>query len=80
MLPPAPSVIAPAEISVVAVPFTRPLIARSPLVVVNAVLAPPSTVPPTTRLCALVNVKSAALKPPRVPMWFAPLSVVAPMD
>src|SRR5574337_1543227 len=40
--PPAPSLIAPAEVNVVAVPVTAPLIARSPVVVVNDVLAPPS--------------------------------------
>ena len=69
MLPPPPSVMAPADCSVVVVPLTAPLIARSPAVVVSVVLAPPLTGPLTVSAWALVRAKSAALKLPSVPMW-----------
>ena len=80
MTPLAPSVIEPAEASVVVVPFTDPLIARLPAVVFSDVLAPPSTAPLTASACALVSAKLAAVKLPSVPIWLAPLSVVAPAD
>ena len=78
--PPAPSVIAPAEDSVVVVPLTAPLIARSPVVVVSAVLAPPLTEPFTASACALVRLNPAAVKLPSVPIRLAPLSVVLPTE
>jgi hypothetical protein len=62
------------------VPFTAPLIVRSPAVVFNAVLAPPSTGPVTARACALVSARFAAVKLPSVPIWLAPLSVVLPTE
>src|SRR6185437_3845610 len=80
MLPLPPSLIAPADFKVVAVPFTAPLMARSPVVVVSVVLAPPLSGPVTVRDCTLVRAKLAALKLPSVPMWFVPVSVVAPAD
>ena len=80
MLPPPPSLIAPADFNVVVVPLTAPLIARSPLVVVSVVLAPPLSGPLTLSACASVNAKPAALKLPKVPMWFVPLRLVAPAD
>src|SRR5574337_853638 len=78
--PPAPSLIAPAEVNVVAVPFTAALIARSPVVVVSVVLAPPSIGPVTANACALVSAKLAAPKLPSVPILFAPLSVALPTE
>src|SRR5574337_1009451 len=78
--PPVPSLIAPADFSVVVVPLTAPLMARSPAVVVSDTLAPPLSGPLTASACALVSAKPAAVKLPSVPMWLAPFSVVAPAD
>ena len=68
MLPLPPSLIPPAELSVVVAPLTAPLIVRLPAVVVSAVLAPPLTEPFTAKAWALINVKPAALKLPSEPM------------
>src|SRR5512146_1888198 len=78
--PPEPSLIAPAEFSVVCAPLTAPLIARLPAVVASMVLDPPATGPSTVNAWALVRAKPAAVKLPSVPIWLDPFSVVAPPD
>ena len=79
MMPLAPSLIAPAEVSVVVVPVTAPLMIRSPAVVVSATSGPPSSGPSTVSVWPLVRLKSA-LKLPSMLMWLLPSSVVLPTE
>ena len=71
---------APAELSVVRVPLTRPLMMMSPLVVIRLTWSPPSTGPMTVSVRSLARSKPLALKLPSASTWLTGSSMVLPTE